>query len=56
MLLAYSYEIGLVANLIGLYRMQDAKNKDEWNVTKAEAQTMRFDRLVDKAKKASLNH
>ena len=49
-------EVGLVSKLMGLYRMEDAKNKDERNVTKAEAQSTRLDRLVEKVKKVSLNH
>ena len=36
--------------------MEDAKNKDEQNVTKAEAEVMRVNRLVQTIKMVRLNH
>ena len=48
-------EVGLVSKLMGLYRMEYARNKDEQNVTKAEAQSTRLNQLLDKVKKVRLN-
>jgi len=49
-------EVVLVPKLMGLYRMEDAKNKDQQNGTKAEAQSRRLDKVLEKVKKVRLTH
>jgi len=41
---------------MGLYRMEDARNKDEQNGTKAAAQSTRLGKLLEKVKKVRLAH